>query len=55
MALEGAEKLGGSQSVTERGQAKGDGPLPKNESVTPERVIELRRGLKPGQLREGAF
>lgn len=50
-----AEKLAGLQSVAEIGKAKGDAQLPENESVTPERVIELRRGLKPGQVREGAF
>jgi hypothetical protein len=54
-AVEGSEKLDGIKSVVEMGKEKGDNPLPENESVVPERIVELRRGLKRGQVREGAF
>lgn len=54
-ALEGSKKLEGLQSVSEMGKKKGDVPLPENESVTPEHIVRLRRNLKPGQVREGAF
>ena len=58
---DGAEALGGGKSladlksVAEMGQAKGDVPLPENESVTPETVIELRQKLGKDQVREGRF
>jgi hypothetical protein len=51
-ALEGAETLSGLKSVKEMGEEKGDVPLPENEPVTPEKVVELRRALAPGQVRE---
>jgi hypothetical protein len=54
-ALEGAEKLAGLKSVAELGKEKGDVPLPENASVTPEHIVELRSGMKPGQVREGRF
>jgi hypothetical protein len=53
--VDGSEKLNGLKSVVEMGEEKGDNPLPENESVAPERIVELRRGLKRGQVREGAF
>jgi hypothetical protein len=34
---------------------KGDVPLPENEAVEPGRIVELRRGLGEGQVREGRF
>ncbi len=37
------------------GKKKGDAPLPENESVTPENIVELRRGLRPGKVREAKF
>ena len=30
-------------------------PLPENESVVVRRVVRLRKGLEPGQVREGSF
>ena len=54
-AVEGAERLAGMKSVKEVGEAKGDVPLPENESVTPENVVTLRAKLAQDQVREGAF
>ena len=54
-ALPGTEALAKLKSVATMGKEKGDVPLPENESVDPARVVELRRNLKPGQVREGAF
>ncbi len=54
-ALEGSEKLAKVKSVTQLGKEKGDVPLPENQSVEVENVIKLRKGLKKGQVREGAF
>ena len=54
-AVEGSEKLDGLKSVVEMGKEKGDNPLAENESVVPERIVELRKGLKRGQVREGVF
>ena len=48
----GSKKLDDLQSLAEMGKEKGEVPLPENESVTPENVIELRKGLRPGQVRE---
>ncbi|MCP4295587.1 MAG: hypothetical protein GY786_08275 [Proteobacteria bacterium] len=53
--LEGSEKLTGLKSVVEMGKEKGDNPLPENESVDPAHIVKLRKGLKKGQVREGAF
>jgi len=55
VAVEGSEKLGGLKSVVEMGKEKGDNPLPENESVTPGNIVKLRKGLKKGQVREGAY
>ena len=41
--------------MVEMGKEKKDNPLPENESVAPERIVELRKGLKRGQVREGVF
>ena len=54
-AVEGSEKLAGMKTVKEIGEAKGDVPLPENESVTPENVVKLRAKLAKDQVREGAF
>jgi hypothetical protein len=54
-ALDGAPVLAGLKSVAELGLEKGAAPLPENESVTPETVVELRRHLKKDQVREGKF
>lgn len=54
-ALEGGKELGKLKGVTQLGKEKGDVPLPENEAVTPERIIELRQGLGRDQVREGRF
>jgi hypothetical protein len=54
-ALKGSGKLNGLKSVVEMGKEKGDNPLPENESVDPDNIVKLRKGLKRGQVREGAF
>ena len=54
-AVEGSSKLKSLLSVLEMGRRKNDAPLPENESVNPEQVIHLRKGLRPDQVREGAF
>jgi hypothetical protein len=54
-ALEGSPALTGLQSVAEMSFKKATNPLPENESVTAEKVIHLRAGLKKGQVREGRF
>ena len=54
-ALEGAPALEKVKSVKQLGVEKGDAPLPENTPVTPTNVIALRAGLKPDQVREGAF
>jgi hypothetical protein len=43
------------KSVAELGRAKGDVPLPENVTVDVTNIVHLRAGLKPGQVREGAF
>ena len=37
------------------GPGEGRRPLPENESTEPDNVVQLRKGLAPGQVREGAF
>ena len=54
-ALTGAQALAGLKSVTELGAEKGDVPLPENESVTPETVVELRRSMGKDEVRQGQF
>ncbi|MDH3498205.1 MAG: hypothetical protein OER21_15715 [Gemmatimonadota bacterium] len=54
-AVDGAGVLQRLKSVVAMGKAKGDVPLPENESLTPQTVIDLRRGLVKGQVREGRF
>ena len=54
-ALNGSKKLKGLKSVVQMGKKKGDVPLPENESVLPENIIKLRKGLMKNQVREGSF
>jgi hypothetical protein len=54
-ALEGGDGLRGVKSVTEIGKAKGDVPLPENESVEPGNIVKLRAGLRKEEVREGVF
>src|SRR5262245_27881601 len=53
--LAGSPALGGVKSVAELGKAKGDVPLPENESCTPPVVVPLHKGRRRGQVREGTF
>lgn len=53
--LKGSDKLAALKSISELGKEKGDAPLPENESVSPENIVNLRRDLKKNQVREGRF
>ena len=50
----GSKVLRGLKSVAQLGKKKGDVPLPENESVSGETVVDLRKGLRKHQVREGA-
>ncbi|HET7039417.1 MAG TPA: hypothetical protein VFH97_05990, partial [Gemmatimonadales bacterium] len=54
-AVEGSDILRHLKSVMGLGKQKGDVPLPENQSVEGMSLIELRKGLKHGQVREGRF
>lgn len=54
-ALAGAESLSGLKSVTQMGAAKGDAPLPENETVTPANIVQIRARMSKDQVREGDF
>ena len=54
-AVEGSEVLKKLRSVIQMGRTKGNVPLPENESVTPEWVVELRRKLGKDEVREGEW
>jgi hypothetical protein len=54
-AVKGSDILAKVKSVATLGKEKGDVPLPENQSVNVEKVIQLRKGLKQGQVREGVF
>ncbi|CAN5733685.1 membrane protein [soil metagenome] len=54
-ALAGAGGLKDLRSVKQLGQAKGDVPLPENESVDPKKIVELRAGLGRHEVRQGRF
>jgi len=54
-AVDGSSILRKLKSVLTMGKAKGDVPLPENESVEPTNVIAIRAGLKKDQVREGRF
>jgi hypothetical protein len=53
--LNGSETLKRLKSVMEMGRLKGDNPLPENESVSPDRIVQLRSKLKKNQVREGEW
>jgi hypothetical protein len=53
--LGGSEILRGLKSVLKLGQEKGEQPLPENDGSYAAQVIQLRRGLRRSQVREGAF
>lgn len=54
-AIKGSTILKKLKSVVQLGKEKSDVPLPENESVDPDNIINLRKGLRPGQVREGRF
>ncbi|MEO2018301.1 MAG: hypothetical protein ABGZ53_28450 [Fuerstiella sp.] len=54
-AIEATEKLKNLKSVATLSDEKSTVVLPENESVTPENVVAYRKGLQPGQVREGRF
>jgi hypothetical protein len=54
-AVSGSERLKGLRSVAQLGRAKGDVPLPENESADPAIVDRLRAGLSAEEVREGRF
>ena len=54
-AVSGAPALANMKSVAELSQERGDVVLPENEPVTPGNLVVYRKGLKRGQVREGAF
>ena len=54
-ALQAGGVLEKIRSVKQIGKAKGDVPLPENQSVSPDNIVKLRAGLRPNEVREGAF
>jgi hypothetical protein len=52
-ALPGSDRLAKLKSVLGLAKEKGDNPLPENESVEVSNVVEIRRGMKKDQVREG--
>jgi hypothetical protein len=54
-SLNGSGILKGLKSVVQMGKDKKDKPLPENESVSPKKIVELRKGLKKSEVREGTF
>jgi hypothetical protein len=53
--VSGTPALAGMKGVAAIGAEKGERPLPENTSVTPDNVVVLRSGLRPGEVREGSF
>ena len=54
-AVDGSKILSKVKSVVNMGKQKGDNPLPENESVTPETIVQLRSHLTEDQVREGEW
>lgn len=54
-AVQGSSILDKLKSVAKLGQEKGDVPLPDNESVKVDKVVQLTKRLTKGQVREGTF
>jgi len=54
-ALGGAKALARLKSVKAMGQEKRAEPLPENESLVVTRIVDLRAGLRPNQVRESDF
>jgi hypothetical protein len=51
----GSKVLEKLKSVAQLGKKKGDVPLPDNSPVVVDNVVQLRKGLREGQVREGRF
>ena len=54
-AVEGATILQQLKSVVGMGKAKGQTPVGENDPIAIDHVVQLRRGLKPSEVREGVF
>jgi hypothetical protein len=54
-ALEGADPLAALLSVAQMSEEKDEIVLPENEAVDPQNIVQLRKGLKKEQVREGEF
>lgn len=54
-AVNAQAKLANLKSVAQLGEQKRQHPLPDNDAVDPTNVVGLRKGLRPGQVREGCF
>ena len=54
-AVGGSGILGGLKSVLQMGHEKGESPLPENTSTDPFNVVQLRKGLRENEIREGVF
>lgn len=54
-AVEAQPILQKIKSIVGLAESRADIPLPENEPVDPDNVVKLRRGLREGQVREGAF
>ncbi len=54
-AVSGTATLAGMKGVAQLSSEKGQVVLPENDAVTPDNVVVYRKGLQPGQVREGAF
>ena len=55
VGVPGSGVLSQLKSVMQMGKHKGDVPLPENDSVEPGKVVQLRKGLRKEQVREGIF
>jgi hypothetical protein len=54
-AVQGSRILGKLKSVVGMGQAKGETPLPENESCEPQNMVAIKRKRSPNEVREGTF
>jgi len=54
-ALQGSSILATVKSVLRKGQEKREHPLPENASVSNPKIVQLRAGLRPNQVREANF
>lgn len=53
--VEGSKILRGLRSIVQLGKDKGEAPLPENDPIVIEQVVQLRQGLRRSEVREGAF